>query len=405
MSNASQTPAIEDMPAHGGSWPTAAQELLLKAALLEGPAFKTAWQAWRTRVTLEKLDIGSHRLLPLLYQNLKAQGCQDEWLPRIKGVYRQSWYKNKLLFNRGGQLLAQLQGAGIKTMLLKGAVLSKLYYEDDGARAMTDFDVLIPAHQVRAAQEVLQQHEWQSKKLYPLFGRNYRVTSLAHALPLMHACSFADRDGYETDLHWSLFFERRHPRADDEFWARAQPFEFEGGQTLTLDPTDLLFHCCVHGAEWNPLPPCRWVADALLILRRAPQIEWPRLLHHARRLQMVPAMRDTLTYLRTGFEVAVPEDLLQEIRALALSRTEVLAYQMKLAAEPRNVCSVWWRLWIDYCRSAPSPVGRIPVWSFAQYCMRRGAAVAGLWLCAVRQSGDEQRASELALDCADKAGS
>ena len=378
----SQAVAGTEPPASGGSRPTAEQELLLKATLFNGKAFDTAWREWRARADIEHLDAGSHRLLPLLYQNLKQQGIEDEWLPRIKGVYRQSWYKNKMLFHRGAQLLRQLQAVGVKTLLLKGAALSKFYYEDDGARAMTDFDFLVPAAQAGVTDGILKQSDWRAKTVYPVFGRNYRIASASLALPLMHACCFADRDGHEVDLHWNLFFERRHRQADDEFWANARPIEFEGVPTLMLDATDQLFHVCVHGAEWNAMPPCRWVADALMIIRRAPQIEWQRMAIQAERLRLVPALRETLTYLQSVFGVQAPSSVLQRLTQARLSRAEELAYRLKLAPNQQVIGSVRQRLWIDSLRTIPQRNLFAQSLLFPRYCVRRGLAIASL----IRQS-------------------
>ncbi|HEX9000296.1 MAG TPA: nucleotidyltransferase family protein [Blastocatellia bacterium] len=378
MSKLPQAVAGTQPPVSGGSWPTAEQELLLKAALFRGNAFDAAWREWRSRVDIERLDIASHRLLPLLCRNLKQHGVEDDWLPRIKGVYRQSWYKNKLLFNRGAQLLRQLQAAGVRTLLLKGAVLSKVYYEDDGARAMTDFDLLVPAAQAGLADETMKQHGWRAKTVYPIFGRKYRIARASLALPLMHACCFADRDGYEADLHWSLFFERRHRQADDEFWTNAQPIEFEGVPTLMLDATDQLFHVCVHGAEWNAMPPCRWVADALMIVRRAPQIEWQRMAAHAERLRLVPALRDTLAYLQRAFQVEVPASMLQQLHLARFSESEELAYRLRLSPDQQALCSVWQRLWVDHLRTLPQRNQFVQLLHFPRYCVRRALAMTSL---------------------------
>ena len=90
---------------------------------------------------------GSFRLLPLLYINLQKQGVDDPVMGKLKGIYRQAWSKNQTLFHEMAGVIAHLQDAGIKTMLLKGASLSLLYYKNNGARPMADIDVLVPLKQ------------------------------------------------------------------------------------------------------------------------------------------------------------------------------------------------------------------------------------------------------------------
>lgn len=67
------------------------------------------------------LTLGSYRLLPLLFHNLHTQGIEDPFLKRFKGVYRNTWYKNQILFHAVTPLLNCFHDADIKTLILKGA--------------------------------------------------------------------------------------------------------------------------------------------------------------------------------------------------------------------------------------------------------------------------------------------
>src|SRR5947208_1037833 len=63
-------------------WPTAQQELLLRAVLAKGEQALTAWQEWKADIDIENLDEGSTRLLPLLCRNLKNEGVNDPLMAR-----------------------------------------------------------------------------------------------------------------------------------------------------------------------------------------------------------------------------------------------------------------------------------------------------------------------------------
>jgi hypothetical protein len=133
------------------------QELLLKAALFSGEDALEAWSKWRDAVDWEgHFEPGSFRLLPLLYNNLHKHGVDDSAMGKLKGIYRQAWSKNQTLFHEMAKVIEFLQNAGIKTMLLKGASLSLLYYKNNGSRPMADIDVLVPLKQARLADELLQ---------------------------------------------------------------------------------------------------------------------------------------------------------------------------------------------------------------------------------------------------------
>ena len=100
------------------------QELLLKAALLQGPDAIHAWQEWKDNTDLEgHLDRGSFRLLPLLYKNLLRHRVKNPFMNKLKGIYRREWYKNQMLFFEMSKVLRYLHDKGIRTMILKGAAL------------------------------------------------------------------------------------------------------------------------------------------------------------------------------------------------------------------------------------------------------------------------------------------
>jgi len=89
-------------------WPTAQQELLLRASLLKGKQATDAWEEWISTVDIDHLDLGSLRTLPLLYRNLHTQGVKHPLMSKLRGIYRLSWYKNQTLFHHIGSVLAAL---------------------------------------------------------------------------------------------------------------------------------------------------------------------------------------------------------------------------------------------------------------------------------------------------------
>jgi hypothetical protein len=125
----------------GDCWPNEAQTWLLRAALLTGRPGREAWETWRARCPdLVAIDGGSKRLLPLLYDNLRAQHIDDPLVEQLKAEFRMTWYKNQATFHRMTTLLLTLQAAGIPTLILKGAALAVLHYKSLGERPMADFD-------------------------------------------------------------------------------------------------------------------------------------------------------------------------------------------------------------------------------------------------------------------------
>jgi len=359
-------------PGDGHVRPTAEQELLLRACLLRDEAGLEAYREWARRVDVETLDYGSFRMLPLLYRNLQRLGLETSVLDKFKGAYRQTHYQNKLAFYRVVMLLKQLARAEIDTLVLKGAALIPLYYGEAGVRPMMDFDLAVRPEQALAAIKLLERSGWEREPGLPLTPGFISVHYSWH---------FKLPAAAELDLHWYVFDQCCYPNADAELWKSSVPVEIEGFPTRALNPTDQLLHTCVHGAEWDLVPPLRWIADAITILHRASdQIDWHRLVHQAKERRLVPATRDTLTYLRTKLGAPVPDAVLSDLRSAPISFIEHLEYRSRMSPPGnfpslRKICFGYLR----YRRTAARGYGGL--WSVPRYLQARWGA-SDLWqLC------------------------
>ena len=212
----------------GCFWPTQLQELLLRAALLEGRIAEDAWKEWRSCVDIDdvdRLDPGSYRLLPLLYRNLHSHMEEDPIMMKLKGVYRLTWYKNQMLFHTITSLLRSFQHAGIDTMVLKGAALTLLCYKDYGLRPMNDFDVLV--HTGEAMPLSGYSGNWD--------GNPWRFNPDEEYISVSYSHGFADKAGREIDLHWHIFSQCRTPDADADFWEDAVLTRFSRRTYLCIE--------------------------------------------------------------------------------------------------------------------------------------------------------------------------
>lgn len=342
-----------------GCWPTPNQELLLRAALLQGEPALDAWNEWRRTVNIDVIDYGSHRMVPQLYRNMQRHGIKDPLMDRMKGVYRYYLYKNEILMHRIGSLLAAFEAAGIQTMVLKGAALIPLYYKESGLRPMLDADVLVHAPQAEQAMEVLAKLQWKS----------FRFGQPQIRIPIVHSTPFEDGGGRQMDLHWHLFWECFNACDDEDYWETAVPIQVGGSQTLALGPTDQLLHTCWHGARWNEVPPIRWVADAMAILgASAAEIQWESLLKKAQRHHIVLPVKDSLEYLKKKFDAPVPDTVLKSLSAVRISNMERENYELTLnPMAPPTTSKILRMLYYDYRWLSSSTSSRFKTLVFAKH--------------------------------------
>ena len=312
----------------------------MRAALLQGNEATDAWYEWKSSVDVDRLDPGSLRLLPLLYWNLRTHGVKDPLMSRFKGVYRLTWYENQMLFHNMSTLLHSFHNAGIQTMTLKGAALTLLHYRDYGLRPMDDFDVLVQTEQASAAINLLSRLGWTPELRPPeAFTETYvSVTKAYH---------FADPAGRVLDLHWHVLPECCHASADDDFWDGAVLTKIHDVPTHALNPTDQLLHACVHGAKWSPVPPIRWAADAMMIMRTSQsEIDWNRLIKQAQERRLILPLRDTLSYLRDVFDAPIPPAVLQSMQDMPVSEVERGEY--KARTRSAELVGPLLGLWLHY---------------------------------------------------------
>ncbi len=300
-------------------WPDEHQEWLLKAALLNGDEARSAWKQWIESWNEEAfLDHGSFRLLPLLYRNLARLGVGDPRMMKLKGIYRHAWYKNVNLFHRSRQFLNLFHDDGIPTLLLKGPVLALQYYKDLGARPMADIDVLIPRNRATDGIALLHTAGWKADY------EEYIEYNLRYGRSMM----FYNEEGVEFDLHWYPFFESLGQGNDRDFWDHAIPLNFMEIQTHALGSADNLLHVILHGLKWNPEPPIRWIADALVMLRSEEYpIDWNRFAQQVRKYKVVLQIREALDYLLCHFKAPIPARVMDDLEMIPITFAERLIYR------------------------------------------------------------------------------
>lgn len=330
-------------------WPTSQQELLLRAALLRGKDAIQAWDEWASSADIGRLGAGSVGLLPLLYRNLLDHGVSNPLMNTLKGVYRLTWYKNQISLHKLASMLRLFEQAGMQTMILKGAALTLLHYQDFGLRGMGDVDVLVHTRHASPAINLLTERGWKPK-VRPLqaFTEEYFYLSQSDA--------FGDGAGTEFDLHWHVLLECCYTGADDDFWDTAVSTQVRTAPTNAMNPTDQLLHVCIHGMRWHGQAPLIWIADAMTILNSSQtEIDWDRLLTQAQKRRLIVPLRHALSYLRGLLAAPIPLALLQGMQQLPVSRFEIMEYGsrggLSELAGPLHKLRFWY---LRYARVASS---------------------------------------------------
>ncbi len=307
----------------GDIWPDETQELLLRSALLPGPAGTAAWSALRPSIDIDHLPGELHRLIPLLSKSLASHGINDPDLPRLKGVYQFSWYRNQRLFADGAAFLGALDAAGVPTMLLRGAAMTIAYHGDVGTRPMNDLDVLLPADQLDKGRRVAEAIGWSRYAESRTLEQREAATILRN------------QDGRLMRLHWSASRNVPTPVGlEHPIWRRATQIQF--GNTITCVPgsADHFVYACLDGARANSGSTLRWITDATVLLRSARDLDWDVVVGEARRHRVSLLISEALRYLVDVLDAEVPSGPIEALRATPATARDRIAHRLSLTTSP-----------------------------------------------------------------------
>lgn len=345
-----------------GVWPSPDEVLVVKTALAQDDQAVRHWREWLTRNDIDRLSFGSFRLLPLVYRNLVRCGYEGPEIPKLKGVYRQSWYRNHLLFEATAKMLDRFHTLGIETMVIKGIPLVSRVYGDMGDRWMGDADIVVPYASAGRARAELLDLGWAPISDDVLFAPEFR--------PSM---GFAEPGGLELDLHWFLFKQRLYPEAVDPFRDRAVDFQLNGVTTRALDLTDELLLSLINGVYWEPDTSIRWIPDVILTLRaHGATVDWRRLLTTARNLHLAIVVRDAFRYLTRTFDHPIPGWVIGELEEQPPGRSERIEHWFKLHTGPQYPWGGLPFSWFQYSRQSRARGSRPSLGGFRRYLI-------GMW--------------------------
>ena len=245
---------------------TREETLLLRAALVPGPAGDEAYRAWRETADVQTLDHAEFRVLPLLGRHLDGDP-DDPLAAQIRNILRFAWLRSQLLIQRAGGRVGVLEEAGIPVMLSKGAAVLQHTGWEVQLRPMDDLDVIVPRERAEEAARALLAADMHQASLPPDPAQTVIYDQV-------HALDFRDTAGAVLDLHWHVLHGSLHRGADAEFWERSQPATLGATPVRVLSREDTLLQVVAHGAELNAQHLLRWAADAALLLRDGPPVDW-----------------------------------------------------------------------------------------------------------------------------------
>ena len=256
-------------------------------------------------------------LAPLLYCRFRADGAESYVPSGAMSSLRTGYFQNSkrdfLLYRELSAILENLHSQQMPVIVLKGAALADLVYQNRALRAMGDVDLLVSKGDLDKAKETLVELGYSSIKRYHE-GQGWHEKG-EHHLPIY---SKGNGDKYtQIEVHWDIEYQDNPFRLNiDEIWQRSQSAEIAGIEALVLCPEDLIIHLCLHISYHHKLDGgIKGIVDISETIRHyQEQINWDRLVSISSEYGTNKFIYLVLSLTRRMLGSDVPDHVLKELK-------------------------------------------------------------------------------------------
>ena len=227
------------------------------------------------------LDLAAHHgLLPLLYAGSSAANLT----PPVSTAQELQLYAHLaeahsvMAFRQLEKLLVRCNAAGIKPIVMKGALLAHHYYRTPGLRSFDDLDIVAPLDRRDQLAKLLTDTGYVAEENF--FGLDHAWWTEQH-----YHWFFKSSQGLPVELHWGLTKPGTVIQFDMEaLWARSQPVSYHEAQAREFAAEDSLLYLAVHSSKHCFRIPLRNHVDLAILLSKSETLDWEAVLQRSRAL-------------------------------------------------------------------------------------------------------------------------
>ena len=256
-----------------------------------------------------------HGISPLLYRNLflieDVTLLPERALKNLRAQYYANIARNMRLYDELNKILGSFKNEGIDVVVLKGAALAEVVYNDISLRGFNDIDILVLKNDLNMAKNV--------------------AIAAGYTLENIHSPeAFMEEFGYNLhyikditlEIHWDIarrIGNEQYTNIDiNEVWDNAIPMKISNNDCKMMSPEDMLLHLSIHlaGHRYGRLI---WLCDIAEIIRYY-DINWEKLILNAKKYRTKAYVYYTLYFTSELFGSEVPSRVLKELRPNNLER-------------------------------------------------------------------------------------
>lgn len=214
-----------------------------------------------------------HGVFPLLFKALRGiEGVNEAVMARLKNGNLQIARTNMMMTAELLSVIRLLDENGIRTIAIKGPVLSQIIHGDITQRQFSDLDLLVDRCDMHKSLELLEGIGYLSE--HPIaFLKNTTLLKVGKDFPTTHV----DKNVL-IEFHWKLFLDRHIKKSKiDLFSDKNYHCMINNTSVETLELGALLLYLLLHGSKhyWERL---EWIVDIDRLIRlHGDEIDWDAL--------------------------------------------------------------------------------------------------------------------------------
>ncbi|MFC1718214.1 nucleotidyltransferase family protein [Candidatus Poribacteria bacterium] len=250
-----------------------------------------------------------HGVYPIIYKRLESLGSgtniPELTVQRLRKVYFHSMKRNMRLYHELSNVCELLREHDISVIVLKGAALGELVYQDIALRPMWDIDLMVKVEDVWRADEALIQSGCR-RTMFPWSKRHMQWAHGFRHLGYM-------KGGIEVEIHVGI------PELPDlDPWISARPATINSTDAFILSPENFLLNLCLHldrHIHFDSLSLLSFCDIAMALKRYQEELDWHYVMRIVREHQVEESIHRILHVINEGFHGLVPVDVLAGLKS------------------------------------------------------------------------------------------
>jgi hypothetical protein len=219
------------------------------------------------------------------------------------------------------QVISAMADAGIPVLLVKGAVLSAMYYPREDVRHCHDIDLMVSRENVMAAVEHLEAQGFTSDNADNMLRQGTFCLRHPDGLPVLLHTRFFSCACYESSMQGA--------------WQRSMDSQIHDSQVRILCPEDMFLHICGQGMAGAQRGKLIWISDAWHVIKQAPQLDWNAIRGRSENSRLILSCAAFVSYLTGRLGADIKPSVLQGMVEGA-RRQDSVAQELALIGVFRN---------------------------------------------------------------------